>query len=110
MELAAKKAMLAELAEYQLNSVVSRSILDKKTGTVTLFAFDKDQKLSEHTAPFDALVYILEGECLISISGEPHRLGAGEAIILPANRPHALQAPKRFKMLLVMIKSESSGK
>ncbi|MCJ7508205.1 MAG: cupin domain-containing protein [candidate division Zixibacteria bacterium] len=96
---------LADLIDYQTDSVVSRTIINKKTGTVTLFAFDRAQGLSEHTAPFDALVYILDGEAKVSISGKPFHLKEGEMIIMPANQPHALKAVKKFKMLLVMIKS-----
>jgi len=84
---------------------VSRTIVDKKTGTVTLFAFDEGQGLSEHTAPFDALVYILGGEGIIIISGKASRVNASEMIIMPANEPHALRAVKKFKMVLVMIRS-----
>ena len=98
-------ATLANLVDYQSGSVVSREIINKNTGTVTLFAFDEGQGLSEHTAPFDALVCILDGEAEIIISGKPHRLKAGEMIIMPANEPHALHAVKRYKMLLVMIRS-----
>ncbi len=93
------------LVEYQTGSVVSREIIRQKTGTVTLFAFDRGQGLSEHTAPFDALVHLLEGEAEIIIAGEPHLLKAGEMIIMPAGRPHTLKAVERFKMLLVMIRS-----
>ena len=96
---------LKGLAAYQDGAVVSLEILNRKTGTVTLFAFDRDQGLSEHTAPFDALVQVLEGEVEIVISGEPHLLKEGEVIIMPAGRPHALKAKSRFKMLLVMIRS-----
>src|SRR5512143_1780435 len=95
---------LADLADYQKGSVVSRTIIDKKTGTVTLFSFDEGQGLSEHTAPFDALVYVLDGEAEISVSGKPLHVKAGEITIMPAHRPHALRAVKRFKMLLVMIR------
>jgi quercetin dioxygenase-like cupin family protein len=84
---------------------VSRTILDKKTGTVTFFAFDKGQGLSEHTAPFDALVYLLDGEAEVVISGKLSRLKAGEMVIIPANDPHALRAITRFKMILTMIRS-----
>ena len=98
-------ATLTDLVDYQRGSVVSREIIKKKTGTVTLFAFDEGQGLSEHTTPFDALVCILDGEAEITISGKPHRLSAGEMIIMPANEPHALKAVKRYKMLLVMIRS-----
>jgi len=94
-----------DLLDYQEGSVVSRTIIDKKIGTVTLFAFDKGEGLSEHTAPFDALVYILDGEVEVVISGKAHRLKKDEMIIMPANQPHALKAVERFKMLLVMIRA-----
>ncbi len=94
-----------DLLDYQEGSVVSRTIIDKKTGTVTLFAFDVGQGLSEHTAPFDALVYILDGEAEIVISGKMFRVNAGEMLIMPANEPHALRAAtKQFKMMLIMIR------
>ena len=96
---------LVDLVDYQRGSVVSRTIIDKKAGTVTLFSFEEGQGLSEHTAPFDALVYLLDGEAEISISGKPFHLREGEMIIMPANQPHALKALKRFKMLLAMIRS-----
>ena len=95
---------LVELVDYQKGSVVSRTIIDKKAGTVTLFSFDEGQGLSEHTAPFDALVYLLDGEAEITISGKPLHLREGELTIMPANQPHALKAVKRFKMLLTMIR------
>ncbi|HEX9896460.1 MAG TPA: cupin domain-containing protein [Dehalococcoidales bacterium] len=98
-------SQLLDMVEYQTSSVVSRTLLDKKAGTLTLFSFAEGQGLSEHTAPFDALVYILDGEAEISISGKPFHLQAGEMIIMPANEPHALKAIKRFKMMLVMIRS-----
>ena len=98
-------ARLIDLAAYQSGSVVSTEIINKKTGTVTLFAFDEGQGLSEHTAPFDALVYVLDGAVEIFISGKPHHLKEGDMIIMPANQPHALKAEKRFKMLLIMIRS-----
>jgi len=101
----AKVLKLEGTVKYQQASVVSSEIINKETGTVTVFAFDKGQGLSEHVAPFDALVYILDGEARISILGKPHLLKKGEMIIMPANQPHALKAIKRFKMLLVMIKS-----
>ena len=104
-ELSEKASRLIDLVGYQDGSVVSREIVRKKTGTATLFAFDEGQGLSEHTAPFDALVYILDGEAEITISGKAHRLKEGEMIIMPANEPHALKAVKRYKMLLVMIRS-----
>ena len=94
-----------DVADYQEGAIVSRTIIDKKTGTVTFFAFDQGQGLSEHTAPFDALVHLLDGEAEITISGKTHRLSAGEMIIMPANEPHALKAQKRFKMILTMIRS-----
>jgi quercetin dioxygenase-like cupin family protein len=90
---------------YQEGSVVSRQIAKEEAGNVTLFAFDKDQGLSEHTAPFDALVHILEGEAQVTISGQPFDLKAGDAIIMPANQPHALKAVQQFKMLLTMIRT-----
>jgi len=96
---------MAGLAGYQAGSVVSRTIIDKPSGTLTLFSFDKGQGLSEHTAPFDALVYILDGEAEITISGRPLRVKEGEMVIMPANEPHALKATRRFKMLLAMVKS-----
>ena len=103
--LVARAVKLIDLAEYHEGSVVSRTIIDKKTGTVTFFAFDEGQVLSEHTAPFDALVYLLEGEAEIVISGKSLRLKGGEVVIMPANQPHALRAVKKFKMILTMIRS-----
>jgi quercetin dioxygenase-like cupin family protein len=103
--LAGRILKLAELVEYQEGSVVSRTIIDQKTGTLTLFAFSQGQGLSEHTAPFDALVHLLDGEAEITISGNSYLLKTGETIIMPANKPHALKAIKDFKMLLVMIRS-----
>jgi quercetin dioxygenase-like cupin family protein len=97
-----------DLVAYQPSAVVSREILKKKTGSVTAFAFDMNQGLSEHTAPFDALVQVLEGSAEISIAGTPHRVGPGELLLMPANLPHALRAVERFKMLLVMIRDPSS--
>jgi quercetin dioxygenase-like cupin family protein len=96
---------LAGLVDYQAGAVVSRQVIAKPTGTVTLFAFDKGEGLSEHTAPFDALVEVLDGRAEITISGKPFQLGSGDAIVMPANEPHALKATERFRMLLVMIKS-----
>jgi quercetin dioxygenase-like cupin family protein len=104
-QLVAEVSNLAGLIDYQNGSVVSRTLIDKKTGTVTLFAFDESQGLSEHTAPYDALVYVLDGEVEITISGKPLRLRQGEMTIMPANKPHALAAKTKFKMLLTMIKS-----
>lgn len=102
--LMAKAAVLAGLVEYQTGAVVSRTIVDRKTGTVTLFAFDKGQGLSEHTAPFDALVYIADGHAIVTISGKDIAVNSGEVVIMPAHKPHALKAVDRFKMMLVMIK------
>jgi quercetin dioxygenase-like cupin family protein len=96
---------LVNLVGYQDGAVVSRTVINQKTGTVTLFSFDEGQGLSEHTAPFDAMVYVLEGEAEVTISGEANQVKAGEMIIMPANKPHALKAVKRFKMLLIMIRS-----
>ena len=96
---------LAEMAQYQEGSVVSRQITKTETGNVTLFAFDAGQGLSEHTAPFDALVHILDGEAEVRIAGQPFTLKEGQAIIRPATEPHALFAPMRFKMLLTMIQA-----
>lgn len=91
--------------EYQAGAVVSKTLLNRPTGTITLFAFDEGQGLSEHTAPFDAVVEVLDGEADITISGKLFHLKSGEMIVMPAGEPHALQAVKPFKMLLVMIKS-----
>ena len=96
---------MKDMVAYQDGSIVSKEIIKKPTGTVTIFAFDQDQGLSEHTAPFDALVQIVEGEAEIIISGEAHHVKEGEIIILPAGKPHALKASRKFKMMLVMIKS-----
>jgi quercetin dioxygenase-like cupin family protein len=93
------------MINYQEGSIVSRTIIDKKAGTVTLFAFDEGQGLSEHTAPYDAMVHVLEGEAEVIISGKPFRLKRGEMIIMPANEPHALTAVTKFKMILIMIRS-----
>ena len=101
----AEAVMAAGLVSYQDGSIVSREILKKQTGTVTIFAFDDGQGLSEHTAPFDALAHVLEGEVEISIAGQSHHLHGGEMILMPAGQPHALKALKRFKMILTMIRS-----
>lgn len=102
----AKKESLEELIKYQDGAVVSRTLIKKPTaGTVTLFSFDEGEGLSEHTAPYDALVYVSDGEAEIRISGNPHILTSGEMIIMPANEPHALKAVKKFKMMLIMIKA-----
>jgi len=100
-----KVTRLSELIEYQEASVVSRTLIKGQSGTVTLFAFDKDQALSEHTAPFDALVGVIDGEVEVMISNEPHVLNKGQIIIMPANKPHALRALTKFKMILTMIRS-----
>ncbi len=104
-DLTSQQVELQKLVDYQDNTVVSREIMKKKSGTVTVFAFDQGQGLSEHTAPFDALVYIIHGQAQITISGKDFSLEAGEMIIMPANEPHALRAQEKFKMLLIMIKS-----
>ena len=102
--LLAKVADIAALVDYQSGAVVSRTIIERNTGTVTLFAFDRGQGLSEHTAPYDALVHVIDGEAVIIIDGQSINLKSGEATIMPANRPHELKAAKRFKMMLVMIR------
>ena len=101
----AEVVRLADLVNYQEGSVVSRTIVKRETGTVTLFAFDEGQGLSEHTAAFDAVAHLLEGEAEITVSGKPLRVTAGEAVLMPANQPHALKALSRFKMLLTMVRS-----
>lgn len=95
------------LVNYQDGSVVSREVVKKPTGSVTIFAFDHGQGLSEHTAPFDALVEVLEGEVEITVAGQPHRLRGGELILMPAGQPHALKAITKFKMILTMIRSSA---
>jgi len=102
---AGEPVTLTELVAYQEGTVVSRTLIDKKVGTVTVFAFGAGQGLSEHTAPYDVCVQILDGEAEITIAGTVHHLAAGQMIIMPANKPHALRAEKRFKMLLVMIRA-----
>jgi quercetin dioxygenase-like cupin family protein len=97
-----------ELVTYQTGAVVSREIMKKQTGTVTVFAFDKGQGLSEHSAPFDALVQVLDGIAEIAIGGVPHRVGRDEMILMPANVPHAVKAVERMKMLLVMIREPTT--
>jgi quercetin dioxygenase-like cupin family protein len=93
------------LIDYQPGTVASRTIVKGKTGTVTVFAFDRGEGLSEHTAPFDALVHVIDGEAEITLEGRPHVLKEGEMIVMPANRPHAVRAVERFKMVLTMIRS-----
>jgi quercetin dioxygenase-like cupin family protein len=100
-----KASSLADMVEYQTDAVVSKTIVKKGTGTVTLFAFDEGQGLSEHTAPFDAMVQVLDGEVEITISGKPFHVKQGEFIVMPANEPHALKGIKKFKMMLIMIRS-----
>ena len=95
---------LAAMVAYQKDAVVSKTLVKKDAGTVTLFAFDANQGLSEHTAPFDAMVHVLEGEVEIAISGAPFRVAAGQMIVMPAHSPHALKAVTPFKMLLIMIR------
>ena len=102
--LSSEKSKLINLVDYQDGSIVSKTLIDRKSGSITLFAFDKDQKLSEHTAPYDALVYVFDGKCEITIGGTAHQLESGDLIIMPANVPHAVKALTKFKMLLVMIK------
>jgi quercetin dioxygenase-like cupin family protein len=104
-DLRAKAVNMANLVAYQAGSVVSRTIMDRDTGTLSVFAFSEGQGLSEHTAPYDALAYILDGSAEVTISRKPLVVNAGEMVIMPANQPHALKAITGFKMLLVMIKS-----
>ena len=104
-DLLARVVGLDGLIDYQEGAVVSRTLIKKPTGTVTLFAFDRGQELSEHTVPFDAMVYVLEGQAEVIIAGDPHQLAGGQMIIMPRDEPHAVKAPEQFKMLLVMIRS-----
>ena len=101
----AQSIKMNSLAEYQEGSIVSRTLIDKKAGTVTFFAFDEGQGLSEHVAPYDALVNVIDGEAEVALSGKIYRVKEGEMIILPANKPHALKAIRKFKMMLIMIKA-----
>jgi len=103
-ELLGKVLTLKDLVAYQDGTVASRMIISRDAGNITLFSFDRDEGLSEHTAPFDAVVTILDGECEVRVAGEISRLKDGDSIILPANRPHALSAVTRFKMMLTMIR------
>ena len=103
--LIAKAFSVAELLDYQKGAIVSREIARKPAGTVTLFAFDKGQGLSEHTAPFDAIVFVVEGRANVQIKGRPSLVKKGQMIIMPANKPHSVKAPTRFKMLLIMIRA-----
>ncbi|MDI6723387.1 MAG: cupin domain-containing protein [Methanobacterium sp.] len=104
-ELVSKVLKVEDLIDYQEGSVVSREIIRKDTGTVTIFAFDKGEGLSEHTAPFDAMVQIVDGKAEITISGNKNVLEKGDMIIMPANEPHALTALEKYKMVLTMIRS-----
>jgi quercetin dioxygenase-like cupin family protein len=95
---------LKDLVTYQEGAIASRMIVNKPAGNITIFSFDENEKLSEHTAPYDAVVTILEGECVVTVSGRSHTMKEGDTIIFPANAPHAVSAIKKFKMMLVMIK------
>lgn len=101
----ARPRLLAALVAYQAGAVVSRTLIKQPTGSVTLFAFDEGQELSEHTVPHDALVHVLDGEVEITIAGAAHHLKQGDAIIMPGGKPHALKAVRRFKMMLAMIRA-----
>ena len=105
-DIVGKQLTMKDLLAYQEGAIVSRTLIDKKAGTVTLFAFDEGEGLSEHAAPFDAMVHVLDGEVEIRIDGSPFILKEGEMIIMPANHPHALRALSQFKMLLTMVRSE----
>ncbi len=96
---------LAEAVQFNEGAIVSRTLLNRPAGTVTLFAFDQAQELSEHTAPFDALVHVVEGEAVITIGGQPHALHAGQMILMPADVPHAVRAATAFKMILTMVRA-----
>lgn len=104
-DLKGKTLSLANLIEYQEGAVVSRTVIQKDTGTLTVFAFDSGEGLSEHTAPFDAMVYVMDGTAEVTIEGTLHSVGPGEMIIMPADKPHSLHAAERFKMTLIMIRS-----
>ncbi len=104
-----RKAALVSLVAYQEGSVISRTLVEDRAGTVTLFAFDEGQGLSEHTAPYDALLHVLDGEAVVAVAGDETRLASGEAILLPAGKPHAVRAVKPFKMLLTMLRSRAEG-
>jgi len=104
-ELKARKLRVEDLVEYQEGAVVSKEVIRKGTGTVTLFAFDKGEGLSEHTAPFDAMVQVIDGKAEIVISGNKNVLEKGDMIIMPASEPHSLRALERFKMILTMVRS-----
>ena len=100
-----KGQRLSDLVEYSEDSIVSKTILDKPVGTITLFAFDKGQKLSEHTAPYDAVVQVLDGKARLTIGGKNEKVSDGQIIIMPANISHAVNAEEKFKMLLIMIRA-----
>ena len=102
-----KPETLIDLLDYQEKGIASRILLKKKSGSVTLFGFDAGQELSEHQTPFDALVQVIEGEAEIRIAADTFHLRAGRTLLLPANVPHAVRAPKRFKMILTMIRDEA---
>lgn len=105
MELIVSAQTMSDLVAYSDGSVVSKTLIDKKVGTVTLFSFDAGQGLSEHTVPYDAFVQVVDGQAEVTIAGQAHAVTAGQFIIMPANQPHSLKAVQRFKMLLVMIRS-----
>lgn len=105
MELIGNALTMSDLVAYNEGSVVSKTLIDKKIGTLTMFSFGAGQGLSEHTAPYDAFVQIVDGEAEVTINGEPHTVLSGQMIIMPANVPHELKAVKPFKMLLVMIRA-----
>jgi quercetin dioxygenase-like cupin family protein len=105
-DLTAKAFDLSKTIAYQKGAVVSKTLIGKKTGTITLFSFDKGQGLSEHTAPFDAFVFICDGEAEITVAGKKHIASKGEFIVMPAHAPHSLKAARRFKMMLVMVRSQ----
>jgi quercetin dioxygenase-like cupin family protein len=108
-DIVAKKMVMADLIDYHEGAIVSRALVDKKTGTVTLFAFDGGQGLSEHSVPYDALLHVIDGRAEVRIDGQPHELASGEMIILPAGRPHAVRALSPFKMVLTMVRSEPTA-
>ncbi|OPX66634.1 MAG: Cupin domain protein [Methanoregulaceae archaeon PtaB.Bin056] len=108
-DLAGKVFEMKDLVEYQTGTVASRMIINNKAGSITIFSFDKDEGLSEHTAPYDAVVMILDGECEVWVAGVTHAMKAGETIIFPAHAPHALSATSRFKMALIMIRGSEDA-
>ncbi len=104
-KLAGQALNLASMVDYQEGSIVSRTLVDKDVGTVTLFAFDADQALSEHTAPFDALLHVFDGQAEVKVAGKPFEVNAGMITLLPAGKPHSVKATSRFKMMLIMIRA-----